>query len=384
MKKKYHKRLEIRNQLYRRFTNRGKGFTPRGFYSPYLGTLRSRNRIYKIVEDINFNTYSYKNPSDLFVLSSSLPAENVALVKIEQDNYIYSFVFRNASSMKRSPVKEEHSSILYPGVYFVNKCWVYVYYSNIYNSGLTRVIPPTFSCYNYQGSFSVGSYAIYIPFDSIKTPILQAYLPLFTVPSFIMSMPDYTNRIVDGESVSFPLGMDVRESCYWMGCDVLKHPKTAKTNHYPNEFKYGYRARNYDQIDYLHNLAYAFLMHGTHPYSSNVGLCLYNLPPNNSAIYNDTEFKYRQASTTFGERVSYLQDEYLSNNYTDSTVYLYLSGTIVGSSSTRMVYLGEYTYGKYVGRESVSPFSKELKKAIRSLAIPVGEFFDSSSIIKFE
>lgn len=381
MKKKYHKHFKIQNQLYRRFTNRGRGFTPRGFAMKKI--FIARNRIYDISnKDINFNTYSFKNSDKLIELSSSLPAEDIALVNKSGDKFRYLFLFRNHSSMKSGvPVKEEFSSIRYPGLYFCNKRWVCVY-SNSSNDGLYLITPPEFKySQNHSTDITESSYAIYIPFDSIKTPILQAYLPMIQKAQFVLSKPDYTNRIVDDESVSFPLDVTSPDECYWMGKCITSGKIYVRSDNAPNEFRYGYKVKDYIQVEYLLKVAEEYLLQSN--YSTIRGLYLYPIYyHDHTTNYNGTNLQWKSVGSPFGEPLSRLQKVYPST-YTNSDAYLYLVGQDPIYGGFIMVYLGKCDYGEYLGRNSYGDFSKEAREAIRSLAIPVGEFFDSSSIVNF-
>ena len=221
-------KIRITSPLYRRFTNMNRGNTPRSFFTKYI-RLRvvgntpqygghtpkwdkldsvQASRIYRhpLQEwcyepccDERFDFFSFTCSKYLFKLADGLKCSRVAGIEIKESGVItYVFPFVSAKP-KSGSVKMEHESgtLFYPGVYYSKGKW---FWTNKLSETLNH--NPTFSL-SFSGSTlttSISSdytpstdfetvsisdlndsgrlYMVYIPFDQIRTPILQAYLPL--------------------------------------------------------------------------------------------------------------------------------------------------------------------------------------------------------------
>ena len=224
-------KIRITSPLYRRFTNMNRGNTPRSFFTKYI-RLRvvyntpqygghtpqwdkldsvQASRIYQrpLREyggvtscDERFDFFSFTCSKYIFKLADGLKCSRVAGVEIEVSwsSFAITYVFPFVSAKPKSgSVKMEHEggSLFYPGVYYSRGKW---FWTNKLSETLNH--NPTFSL-SFSGSTlttSISSdytpstdfemvsvsdlsasgrlYMVYIPFDQIRTPILQAYLPL--------------------------------------------------------------------------------------------------------------------------------------------------------------------------------------------------------------
>ena len=224
-------RIRITSPLYRRFTNMNRGNTPRSFFTKYIRLRVVNNtpqygghtpkwdkldsvqasRIYQrpLREyggvtscDERFDFFSFTCSKYIFKLADGLKCSRVAGVEIEVSGsstaitYVFPFV---SAKPKSGSVKMEHewSTQFYPGIYYSRGKW---YWTNKLSETLNH--NPTFSLsfsgstlttsissdYTLSTDFEIVSvsdlsdsgclYMVYIPFDQIRTPILQAYLPL--------------------------------------------------------------------------------------------------------------------------------------------------------------------------------------------------------------
>lgn len=257
-------RIRITSPLYRRFTNMNRGNTPRSFFTKYIRLRVINNtpqygghtpkwdkldsvqasRIYRspLREyggvtscDERFDFFSFSCSKYIFKLADGLKCSRVAGVEIAVSEYYtaitYVFPFVSAKP-KSGSVKMEHErgTLFYPGVYYSRGKW---FWTNKMSDTLNH--NPTFSL-SFSGSSPITSissdytpstdfekvsvsdlsasgrlYMVYIPFDQIRTPILQAYLPLSVNKrsysnfgkqsydeTFYMDLPDVNNpnRIV--------------------------------------------------------------------------------------------------------------------------------------------------------------------------------------------
>ena len=262
MPKKYPKsKCVIRNTLYKRFVNVNRGNTPRGFNTRYLTftfdkrrrrlyntlpyTIRS-SRIYTIhhkinglFEDIRFDFCNHNSTSSIITLANTLSCDKVAGVYLNSVNgnikstYIYPFQ-QGKGYRGNLKLYNEESSKFYPGVYYSMGSW---FYSDSLSDSLIKITPKYGDVfYNNTTDYTsintelVNSnilyntnrrYFIYIPFDIISTPILQAYLPIsktFTL----------RNDVFDENQDSV---YNIEHEIRWMGKDfVLQHIKNVPSS----------------------------------------------------------------------------------------------------------------------------------------------------------
>lgn len=252
-KKRSGSRLEIKNSLYRRFTNMNKGNTPRSSNTRYLTfCLDNRKRVYYIYSpysvrcsriyrikhngnrhsnnydkqkgiytDLKLDFCSFNSGSSLVSLANTLDASKVSGVYIEEDgghiiiSYLFPFV-KGTSTQGSNKLYTETSSTFYPGVYYSRGCW---YFTQSSSTSLTKIegyFHPTSDSYSTDYTSSdfktlslnipssrdkllASKYFIYIPFSSIQTPVLQAYLPLVNSVLILSNL----TRLPDGDTVSY-------------------------------------------------------------------------------------------------------------------------------------------------------------------------------------
>jgi hypothetical protein len=210
-------RKYIRNTLYRRYTLSNRGYTPLSFKTRYLNfsfdekkriayfrSIYSRRigRIYHINgKDWRFDFSSCQAPEEIIDLSKSLDPSDVCAVfsdDREGNNrklwYVYPFKRTNDRGY-RGYIRET-STIFYPGLYYCRGEWMWLndFYNRL-NGIIGReldYIRTTDYTINYNTHFIYNEtllenceYFIYIPFNSIKTTVLQAYIPLSKSPIYI-------------------------------------------------------------------------------------------------------------------------------------------------------------------------------------------------------
>ena len=405
MKRGYHKKFTVKNQVYRRFTNRSKGYTPRAIDPKYSeiaghheGIYNDINRIYEITTNsvesqesydpttFIFNRYSYRNPEELISLASSLPAEEVSLVFKENNKLKYTYPF--TKNKLHTPPYYETSELFYPGFYFFNKKLYHAY-----------TISDRIKFYVKKGVDTTPVYvddidcAVYIPFNAVKTPIIQAYLPLSVNTQFIMSNDSYTCRwiggYISGEKVNFPLDITA-ETFYWMGKSInFEKPDLRKDPDYLDYKIFTISNSDFYQTKYMYTQARSYVYSATSSdpkfyilvETSNTGV---DVPYNGDSNQTTRMFVidlYSNVSAVLGEYTELKQIYGLDYNYSGSVninggynlYYGYLAPT-----NTKLVFLGTYTCRKSI-IDSYVGFNKKTRDAIKKLAIPLGEFFDTSS-----
>lgn len=210
-------RLPITSPIYKRYTNQNRGNTPRSFFTKHLrlyldehNYLRESNRpdtsrisrIHEVVTGIGlrvdkrFDFHSFNSGIEIDQISKTLEKEGVAGVTLSYINdsltltYYYPFLKVKENS---KDLYNEESKRFYPGVYYSRGKW---FWSNSLNASVTDS-PNSFL---YSSEYSLGDtnyteesekivlidelynsyyrYFIFIPYSVIKTPILEAYLPL--------------------------------------------------------------------------------------------------------------------------------------------------------------------------------------------------------------
>lgn len=406
MKRGYHKKFTVKNQLYRRFTNRSKGYTPRAIdlksskvIGHTEGVYNDINRIYEMTcnvvkegaytpKDLIFNRYSYRNPEELISLASSLPSEDISLVYKEGTKLKYYYPFRNYGKLKFKtktyPIPEE-SVLYYPGFYFFNKTLYHTY--TLSNSVFFYRQDTPY----YLGD---GECAVYIPFDAIKTPIIQAYLPLSVVTQFTMTTDDTCRWIggySSGDRVDFPVKTSA-ETFYWMGKSIgfrkpsLKNQSQAYLNYviFSNDA--------FPQTEYLYTQARDYIYDSSYTTQPKFYIMFENIGiPVDVPYKGDTNQTTRMYGTTNYSDITTILGTYdslkpiygLDSSYSGqisigSNYKLYYG--YVDSYHTNLLKIGSYLCSRN-NIDSYSGFNKKTRDAIRKLAIPVGEFFDLSSSV---
>lgn len=236
-KYKRHK-IDIKNSIYNRYILTNRGNTPISFKTRYLNfsfdeykrltflkTIYSRRtaRIYRInKKDFKFDFSSCKVSSSIIEISKSLDPSGVCVVYILNDYngvfYINPFENNNGEGYK----VEQTVHRFLPGVYYSRGLWMWTdklsitlnglvgrtYRNNYYSTDYTQledmVIP--------YANLADMQYAIYIPFDCIKTTVLQAYLPLSRNISFI-----FNGRAYDDSHTYYGIVDLVNSDIIWMG-----------------------------------------------------------------------------------------------------------------------------------------------------------------------
>lgn len=196
---------DIKNTLYRRFTLSNRGYTPISFKTRNLNFKftytkrlyfyrniysRRSGRIYHINgKDWRFDFSSCMPPKEIISLSKSLDPTNVcAMYMLQNGKFVYIFPFKETNA-QAWPI--DTSDFLYPGLYYSRGLWMWTdQVSDNLNSLVCRVVIPDDSHFTTDytcGNISIldkntllnsCKYFIYVPFDSIKTTVLQAYLPM--------------------------------------------------------------------------------------------------------------------------------------------------------------------------------------------------------------
>lgn len=409
MKRGYHKKFTVKNQLYRRFTNRSKGYTPRAIdpksskvIGHTEGVYNDINRIYEMTcnvvqegaytpNDLIFNRYSYRNPEELISLASSLPSEDISLVYKEGTKLKYYYPFKNYGKLKFEtktyPIPEE-SVLYYPGFYFFNKTLYHTY--TLSNSVFFYRQSSEDTPY-YLGD---GECAVYIPFDAIKTPIIQAYLPLSVGTQFTMTTDDTCRWIggySSGDRVDFPVKTSA-ETFYWMGKSIeFRHPALRDQSQTYLNYVIFYNEA-FPQTEYLYTQARDYIYDSLYTTQPKFYIMFENIGIHVDVPYKgDTNQTTRMYGTTNYSNITTILGTY------DSLKPIYgLDSSYSGQISIGSYYKLYYGYvdayhtnllkiGSYLCRrnniDSYSGFNKKTRDAIRKLAIPVGEFFDLSSSV---
>lgn len=207
-------RKYIRNTLYRRFTLSNRGYTPLSFKTRYLNfsftekkaisyfrSIYSRRlgRIYHINgKDWRLDFSSCKAPDEIIDLSKSLdPSDVCAVYTIQLGDGTYRLVYIYPFRRTRGEgYITETSSLFYPGLYYCRGEWMWAdSISDSLNSIFGRNIESRYTTdytifsntqkIEFDTLVTKGKYFIYIPFDSIRTTAVQAYLPLSKLPIYI-------------------------------------------------------------------------------------------------------------------------------------------------------------------------------------------------------
>lgn len=418
MQKGKFKKFIIKNQTLRRFTNRGRGFTPvkakhnfpTSTYPDNRDYFNDSSRLYDIGEHtFLFDQYSFKNPEELVQLSASLPANNIAIFKRKGALYTYFYPFRNQKDYPRQSQNTEssykESEVYLPGLYYCNRQWFYTDIHDIvlYSYSIDNSTQPTTHTSMKMDVIPENTPSVYIPFTSIRTPILQAYLPLCTCPIFSCSASG--SVVVDMIPKSIPVDVSF-EKCHWMGKSILFKDITLLPNElHPND--YSFKVDDFYQTQYAFTKAFNYLE--TLPVGSHDVVVYFLI-----LVYNDSSITHTpiiveesrqnpQIDTVLrahvytgadlsGSTLSYdvadtnisngVKPEYKNlNGVADASLYLVQSnGPLLGNKTFTCIYLGEYDDDdENMLRYSYKGFNKETREDIKRLAVPVNEFFTNTS-----
>ena len=395
------KKFTILNQLYRRFTNRRRGYTPRKidlkkvtdpfYYIESLGVksfplFNGISRIYSLPQALNLrlrgkafllDQYSFSNPQSLIALASTLSKDNIAICTYSSDSeYIYDFPFRKKSSLTTihyDQPKQQITERLLPGVYFTREHrWGYTleYSDNIHlyerdvNEGLD------------DSMYDVRESAIYIPFDAIETPILQAYVPVRLGTTVNLS----SNKIIKTSDV-FDMGvpLDLRsDECYWMGINIDCNIEHKSSKDYSEPV---YQAKDFLEVEYIAEIARQyFVTQQTTPtywliYRSILDPIITTRTFNSYKMQGFTNLNIGSGMQNQGSNVRSKYMSSLTNNAYLCSVRQYVS---YGTPKLDGIILGEYSK-RNVTTASYKYFNKEAREALERLAIPVGEQFPISN-----
>lgn len=228
---------DIRNTLYKRFTLSNRGNTPLSFKTKYLNFTftetkslkffrsvysRRLGRIYHINgKDWRFDFSSCMAPKEIIDLSKSLDPSDVCAVYTTEPvsgSYVYHYVYPFRKTEGVGYITEK-SSLFYPGLYYSRGEWMW---TDKLSNSLFGLKGRQISSFSYTTDYTSGEiedidndlvgsesvYFIYIPFSSIKTPSVQAYLPL--------SMdPIYLKQFEVGDTTE--IRSMVTNTIFWMG-----------------------------------------------------------------------------------------------------------------------------------------------------------------------